>query len=110
MTDKKELNNQLEAIGWGLFLIMLGGLWLVPSSMVPDGTWLIGVGLIMLGLNVARYFLGIPLSKFTIFLGIVALVVGASDFVGLDLPIFPIILILIGCSIIFNLIFERKSS
>jgi hypothetical protein len=46
------LDRRLEGIGWALFLIMIGGLGLVPS--VPQGTWLVGTGLIMLGLNVAR--------------------------------------------------------
>jgi len=108
MADKKDLNNRLEAIGWGLFLIMIGGLWLVPDAMVPAGSWLIGVGLIMLGLNVARYFFGIKLSWFTIILGFLALASGLGDFLGFDLPLVPIVLILIGLSIIFNLIFERK--
>jgi hypothetical protein len=26
------LNKRLERTGWGLFLIMLGGLWLVPQE------------------------------------------------------------------------------
>ena len=30
---------------------MLGGLWLVPDQWIPEGSWLIGAGLIMLGLK-----------------------------------------------------------
>jgi hypothetical protein len=61
-TRKRSLNKQLEAVGWGLFLIMIGGLWLVPDEMVREGTWLIGAGLIMLGLNAARYYTGVKMS------------------------------------------------
>ncbi|HSD82921.1 MAG TPA: hypothetical protein VLG46_03635, partial [Anaerolineae bacterium] len=86
--EKVGLNKRLEQIGWGLFLIMIGGIALVPDKQVLEGTWLIGAGLIMLGLNVARYFNRLPLSSFTIILGTLAIIMGASDFFGVDLPFF----------------------
>ena len=49
--QKMHLNKRLEAIAWGLFLIMIGALWLLPDETVPEGTWLLGVGVILLGLN-----------------------------------------------------------
>ena len=105
---QKSLNKRLEAISWGLFLIMIGGIGLVPHNLVPEGTWLIGAGLIMLGLNAARYYKQIPMSSFTIVLGIIAVLAGASNFVGVELPFFPILLILIGASMILKPLLERK--
>lgn len=102
------LNRRLERIGWGLFLIMIGGLWLVPDEWFPEGTWLIGVGLIMLGLNSARYLSGIAMSKSTIILGILALAAGLAAFFGVPLPLLPILLILIGADIIAGLIFGKE--
>jgi len=55
----------------------LSGLWLLPDETIPEGTWLIGVGVIMLGLNAARYMYGIKMSGFTVVLGIIALSIGA---------------------------------
>jgi hypothetical protein len=98
----KALDKRLENVAWALFLIMLGGLWLAPEGMVPEGTWLAGAGLIMLGLNGARYMNGIKMSNFSIALGIIALLVGLGDMVGVDLPVFPILLILVGAHIIFR--------
>ncbi len=98
-TAKKALDKRLENIGWALFLIMIGGLWLVPKERLPEETWLIGVGIILLGLNAVRYLNGIKMSNFTIGLGILALLVGIASFAGVDLPLFPIILILIGATI-----------
>jgi membrane-bound ClpP family serine protease len=63
--QKMHLNKRLEAVAWGLFLIMIGGLWLLPEA-VPEGTWLFGVGIIMLGLNGVRKLYGIKMSGFTI--------------------------------------------
>lgn len=108
-TDKQALNKRLESIGWALFLIMIGGIGLVPNSQVPVGTWSIGVGLIMLGLNLARYLNGIRMSGFTLVLGTVAVLTGVGEFSGLDLPVFAILLILIGASIILTPLFERES-
>jgi hypothetical protein len=100
VSDKRALDHQFERMSWALFLIMLGGLGLVPG--VPSGTWLIGTGLIMLGLNVARYMNGIPIGTFTICLGFAAIAFGVARFVGADLPVLPILLILIGASILWR--------
>ncbi len=32
---KTALDKRLDSIGWGLFLIMIGGLWLAPEGLVP---------------------------------------------------------------------------
>jgi hypothetical protein len=104
---QRTLDHQFERISWALFLIMIGGLALVPG--VPGGTWLIGTGLIMLGLNAVRYVNGIRMSTFTIVLGILALVFGVAEFVGSSLPVLPVLLILIGASILWRTVFERES-
>jgi hypothetical protein len=107
--QKSDLSKRLEAIGWALFLIMIGGIWLVPNERVPQGAWLIGAGLIMLGLNVARHLSGIKISGFSIVLGLLALILGVSGFLGARLPFFPILLILIGAGIVLKRLFEGKS-
>ena len=100
------LDHQLESVGWALFLIMIGGLMLLPG--VPGGTWLIGTGLIMLGVNVARQMNGIRMSTFTIVLGIAALMLGIAQIAGTGLPVFPLLLILIGASILWRVFTERE--
>jgi hypothetical protein len=95
---QRDLNKRLETVGWGLFLIMLGGFALVKD--VPEGTWLIGAGLIMLGLNAVRLLLGIRASWFTLILGTIALLAGLSSVLGVDIPVGPLLIILIGLAII----------
>ncbi len=95
---KQDLNRRLETIGWGLFLIMIGGFALAKE--VPEGTWLIGAGLIMLGLNAVRLVLGIRASWFTLILGTIALLSGLGSVLGIDIPVGPLLVILIGLAII----------
>ena len=93
------LNGRLTSISWALFLIMLGGLLMVPSGTVPESTWLLGVGIILLGLNTVRYLNKIRMSGLTIILGVVALIAGIAGFFGAEVAIFPILLVIIGVSI-----------
>ncbi len=94
--EKVALNNRLEMMGWGLFLIMLGGFMLVPHTVVAKGFWSIGVGVIMLGLNAARYFLKIKMSGFTTFLGIISLLGGILQLLGLEAIEGAFLLIILG--------------
>lgn len=109
-TAEQLLNKRLEGIAWALFLIMIGGLGLVPKSQVPEGVWLIGVGLIMLGLNVARRLNAIKMSGGTIVLGILALLSGLGSLLGVAMPLFPILLILLGVHALYDLVFEKAKA
>ena len=102
---KQELNKRLETVSWGLFLIMLGGLAFVRD--VPEGTWLIGVGVIMLGLNAVRLLAGIRASWFTLVLGTIALLSGLGSVLGVDIPVGPLLIILIGLAIIVRALQPR---
>ena len=86
--QKNALDVRLVSTGWALFLIWIGGLWLVPNERLPEDTWLIGMGLIMLGINGIRYLNGIKMSGFTVVLGSLALVSGMAGVFGMDLPFF----------------------
>ena len=74
--NKAAMNKNLERVAWGAFLIMLGGFLFVPNEIIRGGWWSIGVGLIFLGLNAARYFNGLRMSGFTTFLGILSVIGG----------------------------------
>ena len=54
--EKQSLDKRLESMAWALFLIMAGGLGLVPNEQVPQGAWLIGVGLIMISVFGPAHF------------------------------------------------------
>lgn len=106
--EKAALNKRLEMIGWGLFLIMLGGFSFVPHEMIPKGLWSIGVGVIMLGLNVTRYFYKVKLSGFTTFLGIISVLSGVVQLFGVGQSEGAFLLIILGAYLILKPWFDRR--
>lgn len=106
--EKAALNKRLESIGWGLFLIMLGGFALVPSATLPKGLWSIGVGVIMLGLNVTRYFYKIRMSGFTTVLGIIAIISGVLELMGQNDLGGAIFLIVLGAYLLVKPWFDKR--
>lgn len=106
---KKALDKRLDSIGWGLFLIMIGGLWLAPKETIPEGTWLIGTGIIILGLMGIRYLYGIKISGFWFVLGLIALAFGISDVFGVNIPVLPILIIIIGISIVVKPLIKKRN-
>ena len=106
--SRTNLNKRLEDSSWGFFLLMIGTLLLLPGELVPQGAWLIGAGLIMLGLNGIRYLNSISVSRFTVVVGIVSFLVGLASFFGLRPPLFAIFLALVGLSIIVRSLLPTK--
>ncbi|MHC4933615.1 MAG: hypothetical protein ACYTGV_15655 [Planctomycetota bacterium] len=100
------LGKRVDAVGWGLFLIMVGAILLVPREELPKGIWIAGVGLILLGTNAARLLLGIRMNLFLVVLGVAALAAGASRFFDVKLPVIPILLVLLGLSVIVGPLFR----
>ena len=104
MNNTQTQNRNFEAIAWGSVFIWWGITELIPS--LPEGTGLIGLGLILLLVNAARSRNGIPTSVFTTTIGILALVWGGLELMGVvlslpfEIPIFSILLIVLGVIIL----------
>lgn len=105
--EKSALNKRLETIAWGAFLIMLGGFLFVPQEIIKGGWWSIGVGLIFLGLNAARYFNGLRMSGFTTFLGILSVAGGILDLTGMEGVNGAVLVIVLGGYLILKPYFEK---
>lgn len=95
-SQKAEMDELLEGLGWGVLLVVIGTIWLMPARIVPPGTWPIAAGLIILGLNAVRYLKGIRMRGFSVAVGMVALFAGVQSLFDLDLPLFPVALIVTG--------------
>ncbi len=100
MENTRKSTFDLEAIAWGVFFLLWAFTALFKS--LPDGISAIGIGLILIGLNIARSLTGRPTSGFTTTFGILALLLGGLELsrqllhLSFDLPIFPILLFALG--------------
>jgi hypothetical protein len=101
------LNRKLDNIGWGLFLVLTGTVWLLPDTQVPPGSWLIGVGSLLLGLNAIRVLSHVPVSGLGLLLGILALAAGLSALWGVQLPLVAIALIVGGVGLLARQVLGR---
>ena len=99
----------LETASWGVFFVGLGAILAVQSIFKIDikGGIFTTIGLVLIGLNALRYQKQIPISKFTLFIGVLTLLIGISDFVGFKLPVFETILIMIGLFILLGAVSRR---
>jgi hypothetical protein len=95
-------NNVLNAVAWGVFIVLLGVGWL--SSIyyqIDTGIYIaLGVGFILIALNLVRYAVGINISKFSFFIGLLALALSGSGLLGYALPLIPTLIVLVGLFIV----------
>jgi hypothetical protein len=101
-SGNRRQSNRLDEIALALILIMTGALWLAPKAMFPEGSWLVGAGLIVLGLNAARRIRGLKASGFGIVVGLIALAAGIGRIIGQELPLVPILLIILGAGLVIR--------
>ena len=80
----------------------------VPDEIIKGGWWSIGVGLILLGLNVARYFNGLRMSGFTTFLGVLSVIGGILDLFVVEGIDGAILLIVLGCYLLLKPYFDKR--
>lgn len=100
MDHIKTLDRRYEALAWAALFIWLG----VRDFLhgLPVGTGLLGVGLILLGVNLARRLSNIPMKAVSTALGATALLAGSLILylgrlgIRVELPFFSLLLIAIG--------------
>ncbi len=92
-------NQHLDRIGWSLAAILTGSVLLWQA---PFGTWLIGAGVILLGMNLIRLVHHIPMSNLTLVLGITALVMGGGLVRGVNPLLIPRLLVVVGIVSLFK--------
>lgn len=114
MNDMKTLNQRYETVAWGALFLWIGAVWLVPGEHFGLG-WL-GIGIILLGLNLVRYLRKIPTNWFSITLGVIALVLGAAKLLAsllrldVELELFPIVLVVTGVNLLIRAVVTRAGT
>jgi hypothetical protein len=91
---KKELEERLDSVGWGLLFLLFGALAL-PNGTAEYASAAI-VGAVMLGLNAARIVLDVPVRWFSIILGTVMAVAGSGALAGVHMDVFVLFFVFAG--------------
>jgi|SRR3990172_391489 len=111
MNNNDQLDKRYRTIAWGALFLLIGSLILIPGDQT---SWaILGSGIILLGLNLGRSIRKIPMSGFSLALGVLALLVGAlvliTSALGIhyEIDLLAITLIAIG---VYWLIPERKTA
>jgi len=91
--ERRDGLKRITTIGWGLFFIWLG---LVLMIKAGSGLILVGVGVISLGMQVARKYAGFDSDGFWIVVGILFVVVGTWEMFEIRMPLMSVFLVVIG--------------
>jgi hypothetical protein len=96
MENTRKLNPDLDTFAWGGIFILWGITEMFPN--LPEGTGAIGIGIILVSLNLFRLWKKEPINGFTTTFGILALILGVLQLARplFELPIFAILLLALG--------------
>lgn len=100
----EELTHKISIFGWGLFLIWLG---LFQWMHFRVGFFLLGLGAIILAVQVARRYFSLKQENFWIVAGIFCFVGGLWDLIETDLPLVPLLLIIAGIILVLSAVLGK---
>jgi hypothetical protein len=102
MNENSITNKVLDAIAWGVFIVLLGAGWITSTYYQMDtGIYIaLGVGVILIALNLARKTARIAISKFSLFIGMLALTLSGAGLVGFAMSLIPTVVVLVGLFIV----------
>lgn len=95
--------DRIAAIGWGTFFVWLG------IALLADLGWgfgLLGIGLIALGAQAARWLMRLRLEGFWLLFGVGFVIAGSSRLVGAPLPPIPVVLVLAGLTLVIAAVLD----
>ena len=91
--EQRDAIKRITTIGWGMFFIWLGFVLMINAG---SGFILLGVGLISLGMQVARKYSGLDSDGFWVVVGALFVIVGIWEMFEIKMPIMSVFLIVIG--------------
>ena len=98
---KTNAPEKFNNFGWGLFLIFIGLLWLLPETF-PPGSFYFGTGIILFIVAFSKQSSGYKSGWFPIALGVIAIVKGISEYTSVNISIIGILILIGGVSILFS--------
>lgn len=98
--------HRLDAAAWGLFFIWVG---VALVTNVGWGAGLLGVGVITLGVQVARRYFGLAAEGFWIVVGLLFVLGGLWELLGVQFSLAPIVSIVAGIALLLSAMRRLKA-
>ncbi len=88
--EHRALDERLDLLSWGLVLVVVALVLLIPGR---HELWyyLVPVGLVFIGMSLARKLIPTRRDTAGLILGVVAVLMGLLDMAGVDLQFFPLL-------------------
>lgn len=102
MTEKN-----FAAVGWGLFLIWIGICYLAGFSF---GVGILGVGIITLGVQLARRASDLKFEGFWVVVGILFILGGIWNLFKIHFDLVPILILIAGVLLLISVFTGKKDS
>ncbi|MCP4202420.1 MAG: hypothetical protein GY769_10870 [bacterium] len=105
--ERRGLAGRLDAIGWGAFFVWVG------VALLADVGWgpaLLGIGLIILGGQIARWLYRLRLEGFWLLVGAGFLLGGLWRVVDATLSLLPVLLVLAGLALVVGALLSGRLS
>ena len=102
--NRHVLHKKLDAAGWGLFFIWVG---IALFADVGWGAGLLGVGIIILGAQVARNYLGLKLEGFWVVAGFLFVLGGVWELFNVPIDLMPILCISAGVALLVSVLIRK---
>ena len=102
---KSELDKKMSTVGWALFFIWIGIAFLANFDF---GVGLFGIGILTLGMQVARLFAKLKLEGFWVVVGILFIIGGLFGMLESKIPLVPILLILAGLVLLILIVRGKR--
>ena len=99
--EEKKLGDKLSSFGWSLFFIWIG---LALLLNIKVAFTLFVVGIVTLGVQVARKYYKLKFEGFWVAVGLLFLVGGLWEILKIEMPLMPLLLIVVGAAILFALL------
>lgn len=103
-TKPESPSDRLAGAGWGLFF-----LWIGVSILASLPSWVVlsGVGVITLGVQIARKSRALAVEGFWVVVGALFLAAAVWDLSGTTVQLLPILLIVVGGGVLASLFVRR---
>jgi hypothetical protein len=100
-SEESTVEKKVDATGWALFFIWTGVAFL---AHIGWGVGLVGVGVIMIGGQVARKYYDLGVQGFPVVIGGIVILAGVRELVGVQFSLLPILCVVAGLALLVSLV------